>query len=463
MENLAIDLKNALDLNLKIKKSSKNLNMGSLSKPRSKKDAKKAANKRHMKKANPKQSNKNTKKNNRSIDLNRAYKQSTFSDKKKNLMKVLIAAVSTSPISELNTQNLNNNNLTNDQSNNKISNLYRFKKLLNNSRSASSHRSQSRKATKNTKLYKIHKVYRFRNYKMRCIRLRQFQQREKRLRGRFNCDRSQQQLKLNNFLFNETLNRKNMSQSSLNSSTSCMDSSDNSNLSSSSSSSQNSSTSLFTSDCDSSSLVECFTSAKFLNSSCKEDSDKSTGAKWTQLNIKKSKKKLKSNLKNKFRKCKFKTSKKMKTSSCDCRHCKGVKVEPKLIKKENLIFNYDLSIKRVKRKHGLDNDELKDVQPLSYQIKKMKVKLNGLKNDQEETYDDDCYLNDRERKLRKFSQEDDFFYDQKIKCPSDINSQSDDNEEADDEQSDFPANEENNLIKKLKNQNNLMKIFSKQY
>lgn len=131
------------------------------------------------------------------------------------------------------------------------------------------------------KIYKIQKTFRFRNYRLRCIRLRRQSRQQINSNLSFNLFKNS---KLTNFLnsqksdkkiysFNENLSNEN----TVVSSSGCIssaDSNENSNISVTSNSFVSTSlSSASDNEFDASSLTECFKSTKFLNSSDQKEEE----------------------------------------------------------------------------------------------------------------------------------------------------------------------------------------------
>ena len=243
MENLVSDLKDALELNLKPENKTKKT---------SHRDHRHRHHSHHHHHRRAFSSNKKKR-------ISCFQLPNSLSKINENLMKVIISsnAVSSNALSSL----INGSALSSpvNFSATSFGNLVRFKQAPNKTTMTRTKCLVKTKAPR--KLFKIQKTFRFRNYRLRCIRLRRESKQKQR--------RHNKKLQYEKTSFNCV----DQNSDTINVLSSGLDSSEYSNLSATSNS-FSSLTSTSEDECDTLSLTECFKTTKFLNSSDpKEDEE----------------------------------------------------------------------------------------------------------------------------------------------------------------------------------------------
>ena len=195
--------------------------------------------------------------------LTRSSNSKQSIEKRQKLMQVIIATAQ-NPTTADSANNLNN------RSNLIINDLFRIKRLNRSLISKKPSSSRLIKIRKKKSSFRIQKTYRFRNYRLRCIRLRQSQVKEKRRQKRHSTH------------YKSSTTKYHTAASSLGHlvSSSCAESSD-SNLTASNKQTNKKVSSGSSSGEEALSLVECFRQTKFLNSSDTRDDEENVDlSKW---------------------------------------------------------------------------------------------------------------------------------------------------------------------------------------
>lgn len=269
-------------------------------------------------------------------------------DKRKRLMKVIIATAQAAAVSD--------NDSSNQHSNLLFNNLVRIKRFHHHNNhiknnNLNGHVTPSKNKTKNKTSFRIQKTYRFnRISRLRCIRMRQTQLKERRRNKKKSTS-------------NQNNNNNNKKFKSSNVSSSCAESSD---LNVSTSNQTNTTTSSISSSNSSNedtlSLVECFNQTRFMNSSdTREDEDES---KRKKPSTKKSSTKIncirprKVSFKKKLHRLGYLNLKKTQLF-CDCHYCNYKPVAKTSTSSTEKLNNFYLKRKRLLKQDEIDAKKLK--------------------------------------------------------------------------------------------------------